>query len=126
MKLHVAALKGFCHKMILFLKAFKKADQYFLNECRWFLIFCDALLWRKLNVKFWLASMKHLLIFENPSCVPLQEACSGFLIAACDSKSYLKAAHDPENCSVNRPWMYTGENGPMWGKESQNRILMRL
>jgi hypothetical protein len=44
------------------------------------------LLWRKLKMKFMLASMKSPTISNNPSSNPLQKVCSGFQIAACDSK----------------------------------------
>ncbi len=67
---------------------------------------------------------------ENPSRNPLQRACSGFLIAACVSKS----------CSKSRWWslkivpkagyectvQYTVKNRPMRAKESQDRNLMQL
>jgi hypothetical protein len=43
--------------------------------------------------------------------LPLQEACSGFLVAAYDSKSCPNASHD----------MYTGKNQPTKEKESRNR-----
>jgi hypothetical protein len=39
---------------------------------------------RKSKIKFLLASLKLLTNSKNPSSNPLQEACSGFLIAACD------------------------------------------
>ncbi len=49
------------------------------------------------NYKFLLASTKSLTNCENPSSNnPLQKACSGFPIAACDSKS----------CSVSRLWSW--------------------
>ncbi len=68
--------------------------------------------------KFLLASMKSLIYRENPSSNPLQEACSGFRSAACDSKS----------CSESRPCMNTREIHPVRMKESRNRNrnLMRL
>jgi hypothetical protein len=50
----------------------------------------------------------HLIIVQ---VLPLQEACSGFLVAAYDSKSCPKAGHD----------MYTGKNQPTKEKESRNR-----
>jgi hypothetical protein len=42
----------------------------------------------------------------------LQKACSGFPIAAYDSKVVPKAALDTETCSKSRPWRmaYAGEN----------------
>jgi hypothetical protein len=59
----------------------------------------DVLLRRKSKIKFLLASMKSHTICENPARNPHQGTCSGFLIAACDSKVVPKAACDPENCS---------------------------
>ncbi len=44
--------------------------------------------------------------YENHSSNPHQGACSGFQLAACDSKSCLKAGCDLENCSESRLWMY--------------------
>ncbi len=38
--------------------------------------------------------MKSLTKFENPSCYPLQETCSGFPKAACDSKVVPKTGHE--------------------------------
>jgi hypothetical protein len=66
---------------------------------------------RKLKIKFLLSSLKSLTNSENPSSNPFQEACSGFQVAACDSKSFNRklpvllkivpiAGYD----------MYTGEN----------------
>jgi hypothetical protein len=52
----------------------------FHNFC---LSFCE-----EIQIKFLLASVKSLTNCENPSGTPLHEACSGFLIAACDSKSF--------------------------------------
>jgi hypothetical protein len=40
--------------------------------------------------------------YENHSSNPHQGACSGFQLAACDSKSCLKAGCDLENCSESR------------------------
>jgi hypothetical protein len=48
---------------------------------------------------------------ENSSGNPLQEACSGFPKAACNS----------ENCTESLPQMYTVENYPMKEKERRNR-----
>ncbi len=37
-------------------------------------------------------------------------------------KFVLKAAYDPENCTVNKPrHLYTGENRPVTEMESRNR-----
>ncbi len=49
-------------------------------------------LMEKTKDKFWLASMKTLTNSENPSSTPLQIACCGIQIAACDSV----------NCSVSQ------------------------
>ncbi len=38
------------------------------------------------KIKFPAASMKSLTNCENPAGNPLQETCSGFLIATCDTK----------------------------------------
>ncbi len=49
------------------------------------------------NYKFLLASIQSLTNCENPSSnIPLQKACSGFPIAACNSKS----------CSESRLWSW--------------------
>jgi hypothetical protein len=45
-------------------------------------------------MKFQLASLKSLTNCENPLINPHQRACSSFPIAACDSKSCLKAVCD--------------------------------
>jgi hypothetical protein len=45
-------------------------------------------------------SLKSFTICENPSRNPLQEACSGFSEAACDSKS---CSENSENCSESWP-----------------------
>jgi hypothetical protein len=49
-----------------------------------------AFLWRKLKKKFLLASLKPVTNTENPSSNPLQEACSGFQVAACDAKRFFE------------------------------------
>jgi hypothetical protein len=46
---------------------------------------------KKFKIKFLLASLKSVATFENPSSNSLQEACSGFQVAACDSKSRSKS-----------------------------------
>jgi hypothetical protein len=46
-----------------------------------------AFLRRKLKINFLLDSMNPLTTSENPSSNFLQKACSGFQVAACDSKS---------------------------------------
>jgi hypothetical protein len=56
------------------------------------LSFCEG----NSKIKFLLASVKSLINSEIPSGNPLQRACSGFLIAACVSKS----------CSVTRLWSW--------------------
>jgi hypothetical protein len=67
----------------------------FYNIC---LPFC----WENLK-KVLLAPLKPLTNTENPSSNPLQEACSGFQVAACDSKKIvLKAVCDSENCAESR------------------------
>jgi hypothetical protein len=60
----------------------------------------------KFKIKFLLASLKSLTNSENPSINPLQEACSGFQVTACDSKSCWKAACVYENGSESRYDMY--------------------
>ncbi len=59
-------------------------------------IILAVVLWRNSKMKFLLTSMKPLTNCENSSSNPLQRACSGFLMAACDSKS----------CSVSRLWFW--------------------
>ncbi len=61
---------------------------------RWFLNFFAALLWRKWKIKPWLASLKTLTNFKNPSSNPLQRACCGIQKSACYCKT----------CSVTRMW----------------------
>ncbi len=63
------------------------------NERWWFLV---VFLCRKSKSEFQLAPMKSFTNCEIHSSNPLQRACSGFLIAACVSKS----------CSVTRLWSW--------------------
>jgi hypothetical protein len=49
--------------------------------------FLAAFLRRQLKIMFLLATVKSHTDSKNPSSNPLQGACSGFPIAACDSKS---------------------------------------
>ncbi len=43
------------------------------------------------NIKNNVYALNSLTNYENPSSTPLQEACSGFQVAACDSKSCFKS-----------------------------------
>jgi hypothetical protein len=83
------------------------------------IIYC--LLWRRLKIKFLLASTRSLTNSENPSSNPVHETCSSFRKppvnlkavpkAACGSKIALKAGYG----------IFTGENRPITTKESRDR-----
>jgi hypothetical protein len=96
--------------------AIPKKDEYFFES--FFTVFCCLFVNTKVN--FLLSSTKSFIICEKffqQHSSTLQEACSAFLIAACDSKS----------SSVSRPWMYTGENWPMRAEQRKDGpVLMRL
>ncbi len=78
--------------------------------------FLAALLWRKLKIKFLLASLKSLTNSENPFNNSLQEPCSGFQVATSVTlKVVPKSACDLDNYSKS------GENWPMTSKESRNK-----
>jgi hypothetical protein len=67
-----------------------------------FLPFLVKKIQNKVSACFYEISGKSLTNCENLSSIPLQEACSGFPVAACDLKFFSKAACDPENCSESR------------------------
>ncbi len=58
--------------------------------------FLVAFLLRKPKIESLLASMKSVNYCKNSTSNPLPKACSGFPIAACDSRS----------CSESRPWSW--------------------
>ncbi len=65
----------------------KEICSFYISACVFFYQYLVAFLWRKLKIKFLLTSLTSLTNSENPSCDPLQEACSGSQVGMCDSKS---------------------------------------
>ncbi len=93
------------------------------------IIYC--LLWRRLKIKFLLASTRSRTNSENPSSNPVHETCSSFRKppvnlkavpkAACGSKISLKAACGSKIALKICYDIFTGENRPITTKESRDR-----
>ncbi len=74
-------------KLVYFFMVLDQITTFCMSTNWRFSQFLVFFLWRKFKIKFLLASMKSLTSFDNPSSNPLQETCSVFQVAACDSKS---------------------------------------
>ncbi len=111
-------------RRLLFFKGIVSRDEYFFEVlkikivlCEWALMIFTILavvLWRNSKMKFLLTSIKSLTNCENSSSNPLKRACSGFLMAACDSKS----------CFVSGLWFWKPVMNVHWRKltnESQGK-----
>ncbi len=88
-------IEGIVSRDGYFLKVLKIKTVLFKWALMVFPYFCWLFV-KKPKLKFSIASVKSLTNCESTSSNPLQSACSGFLIAACDSKS----------CSESRLWLW--------------------
>jgi hypothetical protein len=73
------------------------------------------------EIKLLLASLKSFTTFENPPLPynPLQEACSSFQVAACDSKKLFRKLPVIMKIILKADYdMYAGENRTMTSNEN--------
>jgi hypothetical protein len=90
-----------------------------------------TVLWEENTNKASAASMKSLTNCEkDPSSNPLQGACSGSPIAACDTKKFFRKPHVIRNIVLKAghecTFLYIGESRTMRAKKSLNRNLQLL
>jgi hypothetical protein len=74
---------------------------------------------KKIKNKFLLSSMKSLTDCENLPVTLFNELVPAYPYPLVTLKFVRKPLE-------NLPWIYTGENQPIWAKESRNRNLMWL